>query len=218
MLIIKVEYYSVAEIKKIEDEALRKGMTEEKMMDTAGHLIADFIHSNVGFKKAVFVAGTGNNGGDTLSAAFHLFNLNHAGIEVVVVGKQEELKEGPKTFLYLINDIKDIPVNFVYDSVTLEHSKEIIKNADLLVVGIFGTGFHGDLPDLAADVVDLINNNSNAKKISVDIPSGMNGDTGEFKKAVKSDFTLTMMAMKKAFQNPNALSITGKIFVEDLLA
>ncbi len=133
MLIIKVEYLSVAEIKKIEDEAIRKGMTEEKMMDTAGHLIADFIHKNIEFKKAVFVAGTGNNGGDTLS------------------------------------------------------------------------------------VVDLINNNSNAKKISVDIPSGMNGDTGEFKKAVKSDFTLTMLAMKKAFRNPNALTITGKIFVMHLL-
>ncbi|MGC8533383.1 MAG: NAD(P)H-hydrate epimerase [Candidatus Parvarchaeum sp.] len=213
-----MEYYSIAEIKKIEDEAIRKGMTEEKMMDTAGHLIADFIHKNIEFKKAVFVAGTGNNGGDTLSAAFHLFNLNHTSIEVLVVGKPEELKEGPKTFLYLINDIKEVPVNFIYDSATLEHSKEIIKNADLLVVGLFGTGFHGDLPDLAANVVDLINDNLNSKKISVDIPSGMNGDTGEFKKAVKSDFTLTMVAMKKAFKNPNTLTITGKIFVMDLLA
>ncbi len=212
-----MEYHSIAEIKKIEDEAIRKGMTEEKMMDTAGHLVADFIHNNVEFKKAVFIAGTGNNGGDTLSAAFHLFNLNHSNIEIVVVGKKEELKEGAKTFLYLINDIKDIPVDFVYDTATLESSKETIKNADLLVVGLFGTGFHGDLPDLAADVVDLIND-SNAKKVSIDIPSGMNGDTGEFKKAVKSDFTLTMMAMKKAFQNPQALTVAGKIFVMDLLA
>ncbi|MCL4362662.1 MAG: NAD(P)H-hydrate epimerase [Candidatus Parvarchaeota archaeon] len=212
-----MEYYSIAEIKKIEEEAIRKGMTEEKMMDTAGHLVADFIHNAIEFKKAVFIAGTGNNGGDTLSAAFHLFNLNHPNIEVIIVGKQEELKEGPKTFLYLINDIKDIPVSFVSDTVNLEHSKETINNADLLVVGIFGTGFHGDLPDLTAGIIDLIND-SNAKKVSIDIPSGMNGDTGEFKKAVKSDFTLTMMAMKKAFQNPAALNITGKIFVMDLLA
>ncbi|MCW1294900.1 MAG: NAD(P)H-hydrate epimerase, partial [Candidatus Parvarchaeum sp.] len=77
-----MEYYSIAEIKKIEEEAIRKGMTEEKMMDTAGHLVADFIHNAIEFKKAVFIAGTGNNGGDTLSAAFHLFNLNHPNIEV----------------------------------------------------------------------------------------------------------------------------------------
>ena len=212
-----MEYYSIAEIKKIEDEAIRKGMTEEKMMDTAGHLVADFIHNNVEFKKAVFIAGTGNNGGDTLSSAFHLFNLNHSNIEIVIVGKQEELKEGPETFLHLINDIKNLPVHFIPDSATLESLKETIKTADVLIVGLFGTGFHGDMPDLTAEVVDLIND-SNAKKVSIDIPSGMNGDTGEFKKAVKSDFTLTMMAMKKAFQNPAALNITGKIFVMDLLA
>ena len=212
-----MEYYSIEEIKKIEDEAIRKGMTEEKMMDAAGHLVADFVHSNIEFNKAVFVAGTGNNGGDTLSAAFHLFNLGHSDIKVVIIGKQEELKEGPGNFLYLIDCIKDIPVNFVYDSTELESLKETIKNADLLVVGIFGTGFHGDLPDLAAKVIDLIND-SNAKKVSIDIPSGMNGDTGEFRKAVKSDFTLTMMAMKKAFQNPQALTVTGKVFVMDLLS
>lgn len=45
----------------------------------------------------------------------------------------------------------------------------------------------------------------------------MNGDTGEFRKTVKSDFTLTMMTMKKAFQNPQALTVTGKVFVMDLL-
>ena len=77
-------------------------------------------------------------------------------------------------------------------------------------------GFHGDLPDLAEKAIDLIND-SNAKKVSVDIPSGMNGDTGEFRKTVKSDFTLTMMAMKKAFQNSQALTVTGKVFVMDLL-
>lgn len=212
-----MEYYSIREIKKIEEEAIRKGMTEEKMMDAAGHLVASFIHSNIEFNEALFIAGTGNNGGDTLSAAFHLFNLGHSDIKIVIVGKQEELKEEPKNFLYLINSIKNIPVSFVYDSATLESLEETIKDADLLVVGLFGTGFHGDLPYLAAEAIDLINNSS-AKKVSVDIPSGMNGDTGEFKKAVKSDFTLTMMAMKKAFQNPQALSVTGKVFVMDLLS
>ncbi|MEM0142803.1 MAG: NAD(P)H-hydrate epimerase [Candidatus Parvarchaeum sp.] len=211
-----MEYYSIEQIKKIEDEAIRKGMTEEKMMDTAGHLVADFINKNITFKKAVFIAGTGNNGGDTLSAAFHLFDLNHIEIEVVVAGKKEELKEGPKTFLYLIENIKEIPIKFISDASSLESLKDIIKDADLLVVGLFGTGFHGELPVLYAEIIDLVND-TNAKRISIDIPSGMNGDTGDFKKVVKSDFTLTMMAMKKAFQNPLALTVCGNILVMDLL-
>ena len=45
----------------------------------------------------------------------------------------------------------------------------------------------------------------------------MNGDTGDFKKAVKSNFTLTVMAMKNAFKNPQALAVCGKILVMDLL-
>lgn len=212
-----MEYYSIEEINKIKDEAIRKGMTEEKMMDAAGHLTSDFINSNIKFNRAVFIAGTGNNGGDTLSAAFHLFNLGHTDIKVIIIGKQEELKEEPKNFLYLINGIKTIPVNFVYDLMALENLKEIINNADLLVVGLFGTGFHGEPLNLAANVIDLINSSS-AIKVSIDIPSGMDADTGEFKKTVKSDFTLTMLAMKKAFQNPQALAVAGKVFVMDLLS
>jgi NAD(P)H-hydrate epimerase len=211
-----MEYYSIDEIRKIEQEAIRKGMTEEKMMDTAGHLIADFIVKNLQSKKVVFVGGTGNNGGDTFSAAFHLFNLNYPNLEVIVAGKPNELKEGPNNFLHLITDIKTIPVKFVLGPDDLIKIKEDILTADLLVVGIFGTGFHGDLPDLTAELIDLINS-STAKKISVDIPSGMNGDTGEFKKVVKSDFTLTMLAMKKAFQSDIVSPICGKISVLDLL-
>lgn len=210
-----MEYYSIAQIKKIEEEAIRKGMTEEKMMDTAGHLVADFIHKNVEFGKVVFIAGTGNNGGDTLSSAFHLYDLHHPNIEIIVVGNEEELKEGPENFLYLIKNIKEIPIKFISDPVALQSISETVDSADLLVVGIFGTGFHGNLPGLTADLIDLINN-SNAKRISIDIPSGMNGDTGEFSKAVRSDFTLTMMAMKKAFQNPQALAVCGRVLVLDL--
>ncbi len=210
-----MEYYSVAQIKNMEEEAKKRGVTENKMMDTAGRLVADFIDKNIEFKRAVFIAGTGNNGGDALSAAFHLFNLNHSNIEVIVVGKPEELKENPKFFLYLINDIKDISVKFISDSAALNSIKEDIKDADILVVGLFGTGFHGDLLPLAADLIDSIND-SDAKRISIDIPSGMNGDSGDFKKVVKSDFTLTMMAMKKAFQNPQALSVCGKILIMNL--
>ena len=140
-----MEYYSIAQIKNMEEEAKKRGVTENKMMDTAGRLVADFIDKNIEFKRAVFIAGTGNNGGDVLSAAFHLFNLNHSNIEVIVVGKPEELKENPKVFLYLISDIKDISVKFISDSAALNSIKEDIKDADILVVGLFGTGFHGDL-------------------------------------------------------------------------
>ena len=211
-----MEYYSIDDIRKIEQEAIRKGMTEEKMIDTAGHLASDFIVKNLAFKKAVFIAGPGNNGGDTLSTAFHLFNLNHFDLEVFVVGKPDSLKEESDNFIHLLNDTKSVPVKFLSDPADLIKIKDSVSNADLLVVGIFGMGFHGELPPLVSDLIDLINN-SQAKKISIDVPTGMNGDTGEFKKAVKSDFTLTMLAMKKAFENQTALSICGKISVLDLL-
>ncbi len=209
-------YLSLKEIRENEEKAIQKGMTVEKMMDKAGYEIANFIDKNIAFNKAVFIAGTGNNGGDTLSAAFHLFNLKHQGICVFIIGKEEEIKEDPAKFLKLIKDMRDIHIQFVFDSSNIKDLQTAVTDSDLLVVGIFGTGFHSSLSSFHSTVIDIINN-SNAKKISIDIPSGMNGDTGEFEKAVKSDFTITMQSMKTAFMNGKALPVCGKIILVDIM-
>jgi NAD(P)H-hydrate epimerase len=210
------KYLSIKEIENNEKIAIQKGMTVEKMMDSAGQQVADFLHKNLNFDKVVFIAGTGNNGGDTLSVAFHLFNLKHTNLQVFVDGNEKDLREGPTTFLRLIKDTKEIPVKFISDAADLESAKQEISTADMIIAGIFGTGFHGELLPLTADLIDVINDSA-AKKISIDIPSGMNGDTGEFKKVVKSDFTFTMMAMKKAFNNATSAAVCGKIILLNII-
>ena len=211
-----MEYYTTEQIRKIEEDAIRKGMTVEKMMDNAGQGIANFIDKNVSFNKVLFIAGTGNNGGDALSAAFHLFSSRPADIEVFVVGRETELKENPLTFLRLIKDMKDIKVQFLWETGQLDKFEEEVNNSDLLVIGIFGTGFHGALNLLDSNVIDIINKAA-VRKISVDIPSGMNSDTGEFEKAVKSDFTITFNKMKKAFLNKKAQETCGDILLVEVI-
>ena len=211
-----MKYLSVDEIRKLEEEAIRKGMTVEKMMDNAGKLSAEFITKNITFTKVVFIAGTGNNGGDVISTAFHLFNIKQNDSKIFILGKEDELNDGSRAFLNLINDIRTISISFIDDTSKLDSLSTGVKDADLLVVGIFGTGFHGSLPEIPGKVVDMVNE-SNAKKISLDIPSGINCDTGEFEKTVKSDFTFSMLCMKKAFQNQKVIEMCGHIEVFDIL-
>ncbi len=211
-----MEYYSISKIKSIEDEAIRKGMTIEKMMDNAGELSADFLAKNIQFNNVVFIAGTGNNGGDVLSTAFHLFNLKQTPFTAFIIGNENQVKEDSHKFLQLIKDTHAVNVKFVLDNNSLGNLITEVEKADLLVVGIFGTGFHGQLPDLTRNVIEIINK-SMAKKVSIDIPTGINGDTGEFENAVKSDFTLTMLAMKDAFKNLEALKMCGNIEIMNIL-
>lgn len=210
-----MRYYSCDEIRKIEENAIKKGITIEKLMDNVGEMSAEFIKNNLNFEKIVFIAGTGNNGGDVLSTAFHLFNVKPTDYSVFVVGSEDKLKEDPYTFLKFIKDIKSIPITFIEDESTLSKLEEKAYSADLIVVGIFGTGFHGHLPVLVSKIIDIVNN-TDAKKVSIDIPSGINSDTGEFEKAIRSDFTLTTIGMKLAFQKEEVLKMCGHIEVLDI--
>ena len=136
-------------------------------------------------KRIAIVVGGGNNGGDGYALAGI---LKKNGISSDVIKVSEKLSEDGKHYC-------DIAVGMGVGMFSFDVDTDLSKY-DLIVDCILGTGFVGDVRGTARDAIEVINK-SGAYVISVDIPSGMNGDTGEASLAVISDLTVSIGFIKQ---------------------
>ena len=136
-------------------------------------------------KKIAIVVGGGNNGGDGYALAGILKKNN---IDSTIIKVSEKMSEDGKYYSDIAEEL-GVKAEMFTESTNLS-SYEVIVDC------ILGTGFTGDVRGLAKDAIEAINK-SGAYVISVDINSGMNGDTGEATLAVKSDLTVSIGYYKK---------------------
>lgn len=200
-------------MREIEEKAHNMGILRVFMMENAGSGIADYILEK--FKKLekrriVVVAGTGNNGGDAFVAARHLTYYG-AKITLILLGSPSELKtEEARTNWDILERMNSIDI-----ILAKETSKEIIKminSASIIIDGIFGIGIKGKIREPHSSIIDAINQ-SRAYKVAVDVPSGLDPDTGKVHdKCVKANATITFHRMKKGL--PKRKNLCGKIAVE----
>ena len=198
------------------------GVPGSVLMENAGRSCAELIRQTLTEKKGNTVCifcGTGNNGGDGFVIARHLSN---AGIETVTVicGDPAKIK-GDALINYRI--LKKIGLKTEYlnpaenDVAGVEKKvKSLTANSDVIVDALFGTGLSGALRNGYDILVNTINNLGKTV-IAVDIPSGLDCDTGLAQGvAIKAESTVTFVAAKKGFANPAAEEYTGQIYIASI--
>lgn len=131
-------------------------------------------------KKIAIVVGGGNNGGDGYALAGILKKNN---IDSKIIKVSEKMSEDGKYYSDIAAELGVKAEMFTKDT--------DLSSYEVIVDCILGTGFTGEVRGLAKDAIEAINK-SGAYVISVDINSGMNGDTGEASLAVKSDLTVSI--------------------------
>lgn len=163
--------------------------------------------------RVLMVAGPGNNGGDGFVAARHL--LNH-GVEVKVwgVAEEEKIKGDPLVNLKIIQNL-GLPIQFVSQEIPEEFSRDLGRS-HLAIDALFGTGFTGAPKEPAASIIEMINT-SPVPVLSIDLPSGLNGDTGKVEgSAIRATRTVTLGYPKAGlFLYPGA-EFAGKVTVADI--
>lgn len=176
------------------------GVPRLLLMENAGRSVADAICNRVkveGKKIAVF-CGQGDNGGDGFVAARHLA-FRGAKVTVILVGDEEGIRTSEAKRNW--NAIKAM---FTVEKILVRDSREVVAleeklgNIDIVVDALLGTGVRGEVREPIASAIDLINR-IKGFKVSVDVPSGLNPDTGEVcGRAVKADLTVCLHAAKPA--------------------
>jgi len=180
------------------------------LMENAGRGIAEILLAENPKGKVVICCGRGNNGGDGFVIARH---LNAAGVDVQVLlfANPKELM-GDACMNHAIIAQSDIPMK-VLISPSAEDLKSIFKDAVWVVDALVGTGQKGILRSPFDIIVRQINE-SGVKVLAVDLPSGLDADTGiASDPTIKATITATMVTPKTGFQNPEAQSYLGKLMV-----
>ncbi len=210
------------EMRKFDRSAIEDvGIPGLILMENAGRSIVDAIKKKYGCvdkKKFLIVCGKGNNGGDGFVVARHLYNLG-ASVNVVILGSHKNLKGDALTNYKIISKI--ISRNKPNKNLLLQEYKGLkqlkaFQKVDFIVDAIFGTGFSGKLEKYYEEIINWMNS-INVPKISIDIPTGVNSDTGAVASvAVKSDLTVTMGMKKNGLVVGNSVNYINDLKIADI--
>lgn len=186
------------------------------LMENAGRGCAELIREKlkgIARPKVCILCGTGNNGGDGYVIARHLINEGFE-VTVAICGLAEKIKGDAKINLDILQKMgRSVEQLDPSDADLPERVGGLSAGADLLVDALFGTGLRGFLSDEYNRLIEAVNA-CECPILSVDIPSGLDCNSGEpLGAAVKADWTVTFVAVKKGFTSANAARYTGEVFV-----
>jgi len=211
-----METITSREMKALELNSEYFGVSRLQLMENAGKSIADEISSRFKPEEAriVILCGLGGNGGDGFTAARHLLNRGFK-VNVVIAGKRREVRDECArknlSALEMLEKIKDnLQILEVYDSSLIPSSLE----AEVIIDALLGIGLKGKPRPPILQLVKKINE-LNAFKVAVDVPTGIDSDTGEvLGEAVKANLTITFHKAKPGLLK--ASEYTGELIVKDI--
>lgn len=195
------------------------------LMENAGLAVLEVIYSNyleLARKGVVVVCGSGNNGGDGMVVARHLF-LRGINVRVYLVANENKLKQDPTTQLNILKNLK-VPIFSIGDMDNEEEVDQFLRSmsfdlsiSGLVIDALIGTGIKGDVGKLYSKVIETINRYS-PLTISVDIPSGLDVDTGRFLvvEPVRAAVTVTFAYPKLGLFLYPAYIYVGKLIVANI--
>jgi NAD(P)H-hydrate epimerase len=192
------------------------GVAGAVLMENAGRNATDAIERMLGDargKLVAIVAGAGNNGGDGFVIARHLA-MRGARVATIVLAEEAQITGDARTNLDILRNLRHEVLHLAPH--TLASLADVLKRHDLIVDAIGGTGIRGPLRDDMATAVEQINA-AGKPVVAIDIPTGLDCDTGEATgPAVRAKLTVTMAAAKKGFDAPGAREYTGEVQVVDI--
>ena len=163
----------------------------------------------IGFDSFVILCGKGNNAGDGMAIARHLINADKK-VKIYLLLGRDFSGDALTNFEILKNmgaELCDLSENTL---------KNDILHTDCVIDAIFGTGIHGEIDKNILDVFDTVNDNA-GYVLSVDVPSGIEADSGRvLKNAIKADKTVTFAAYKRGLLLYPAADYTGDIKLSDI--
>ncbi|MHA1754004.1 MAG: NAD(P)H-hydrate dehydratase [Candidatus Odinarchaeia archaeon] len=184
---------STYKMRILEINSVYLGLPLHILMENAGRAVYEEIRRRIDLKnkRVTVLCGTGNNGGDGLVAARHL--SAHTKVNVILLGKPEKIvkKEAKMSWGIITNLYQNVKVHLIDSKDKLNEVLDLISQSDIIVDAVLGTGIKGELREPIKSTIDAFNK-SKALKVAVDVPTGLNPDTGDVKSlAVKADFTVT---------------------------
>ena len=212
----EVRFMSRDEVRAFDRHAIEQlGIPPCVLMENAGRGAAHVLQS-LGIRgPIVLCCGKGNNGGDGLVMARHLANWG-CDVLSLLFAKPDELSPEAALQWNIVQKMGLAAQIWADKQVDEAKLASVLAGADWIVDALFGTGLTGPARAPADRVIDIIN--AGGKRVlAVDIPSGLDCDTGEpLGAAIRAEHTVTFVAPKLGYRNPAAAAYTGRVDVVDI--
>jgi len=204
----------VSEMRVLDKTAIEQyGIAAELLMENAGLAAYHVLLNELGIrkKKTLVFCGGGNNGGDGFVVARKIHS-NGGTVKILLLGDPSKFEGAAKANLDIVSHL---PIE-IQNLDSTESLEEMLEDCDTIVDAIFGTGLARNVEGLYYDVIGLINR-SNKSVLSLDIPSGVHGDTGRVMGiAVKADSTVTFGLPKIGNMLFPGYDLCGKLYVSHI--
>jgi len=187
------------------------------LMENAGRAVAEETWRLAGADpsaRVVVLCGKGNNGGDGYVAARHLFNR---GMDpaVFVFSPLDDISGDAATNLTIILKM-GLKIGEVASEDGLDKAQAAVSSAHVLVDALLGTGISGEVRGLMRSAIEMINR-AGKRVVAVDVPSGLDADTGEILGAcAKADVTVTFAAPKIGLARGSGPRHAGRIVTAEI--
>lgn len=201
------------------------GLPVSHLMEQAGRSVFEVVYRYIQEikrpKGVLFLCGIGNNGGDALVAARLLREVPEVTPYVVLCGNPDEGSPLFQQQWKVVHTLEDT-ITIVTDEMMQSNGNlipsHILRDVSIVVDGVFGTGFHGVLPEQIASIFEQCKawrSNSEIRTcIAIDIPSGVNGLTGNADvSSFRADETITLLAPKVGMLMYPGRQYVGKMTV-----
>jgi len=189
------------------------GLIGRTLMENAGRAVFAEIRARwapLAGKRAIVLCGKGNNGGDGFVIARYLFEAG-TNCDVCLIGSVAELR-GDAAANHLVLTRLGYPVREIQHLETLPD----LRQADFIVEALLGTGVRGPLQGLMAPIVTRVNE-SGRPVIAIDLPTGMNADTGEIAgPGVQAKLTVTLGCRKQGLLFSPGREFAGEVVVAEI--
>lgn len=194
-----IPLYSTKQIRQIDDFAIKQlRIPGIVLMENASREVFQKIIDRISYKdqnRIGFICGKGNNGGDGFAAARHFYN---AGFEVVVIyiGNENEMSQDCrfnfKVLKFLAHSNKKINLAKYASTSTLKS----LKGCSIICDALLGSGITGSLREPYSSIINYVNKLKTIR-VAIDIPTGLNADTGFTENSFNADLTITLGQLKK---------------------
>ena len=168
-------------------------------------------------KNVVIIAGKGNNGADGLALSCLLKNMAQE-VTVFLMASKNEMGHGASFYLDKAMAL-NVPIYYLSneEDFSFKVFNDTLTHASVIVDAIYGTGFIGNVSLMDKKIIQIINSKNNIPVLSIDVPSGLNADTGMVGNVcIKANLTVTFVAYKQGFFNPDSKLLLGEVALETL--
>ena len=206
-------YLTSKDVKNIDSYFIEElGIPEIVLMENAALKVVKNIDEKS--RRIVIICGTGNNGGDGLAAGRHIL-CSDKQIVFFVVGSKEKMSSACNIHYNILTNL-NVAINFIENNQDLLKLRNALKTCDLVIDSIFGIGLSREVTDIYKEVIKTINNASKCV-LAVDVPSGLDVNSGEIHGCcIKANKTVTFIGEKQGFKSIKAKQYLGEVIVEQI--